>query len=176
VLTSIGDKVMLFAFLICAAGLVSDQPAAKSVESLKAANLAAAYEQAKRDASRSPDDHVRLALWCEAHEMETERQKHLTIALLKEPGHAAARGLMGLVNFRDQWHSPDSVRDHVQANASEMAIRVQPVFNLTVLNGHSYFAGSRKLLVHDSSPVEPVIGPFDAVALDLSVKLVDSEP
>ncbi len=41
--------------------------------------------------------------------------------------------------------------------------RVQPVFNLRVRNGQTYFAGERKLLVHDSSLVESVQEPFDAV-------------
>ena len=40
---------------------------------------------------------------------------------------------------------------------------VLPVFNLKVLNGQTFFAGSRRLLVHDSSLVEPVTEPFDAV-------------
>ena len=40
---------------------------------------------------------------------------------------------------------------------------VQPVFNLKVQNGQSYFAGEPGLLVHDSSLVEPVLEPFDAV-------------
>ena len=41
--------------------------------------------------------------------------------------------------------------------------RVQPVFNLKVANAQTYFAGGRALLVHDSSLVEPVSEPFDAV-------------
>ena len=41
--------------------------------------------------------------------------------------------------------------------------RVQPVFNLKVLAGQSYFAGGQNLLVHDASLVEPVTEPFDAV-------------
>jgi hypothetical protein len=42
--------------------------------------------------------------------------------------------------------------------------RVQPVFNLKVASGQTYFAGARNLLVHDSSLVEQVTNPFDAVA------------
>jgi hypothetical protein len=38
----------------------------------------------------------------------------------------------------------------------------QPVFNLEVAGGHSFFVGGRGLLVHDNSLVEPVSRPFDA--------------
>ncbi len=38
---------------------------------------------------------------------------------------------------------------------------VQPVFNLKVMAGQTYFAGGPKLLVHDSGAVEPVLEPFD---------------
>jgi hypothetical protein len=40
---------------------------------------------------------------------------------------------------------------------------VQPVYNLQVAEGHSYFVGSAGMLVHDNSTVEPVAAPFDAV-------------
>jgi hypothetical protein len=41
------------------------------------------------------------------------------------------------------------------------ADRVQPVFNLEVGEGHSFFAGRAEALVHDNSLVEPVPHPFD---------------
>ena len=40
---------------------------------------------------------------------------------------------------------------------------VQPVYNLEVAEGRSYFVGERGALVHDYSPPLPVIGAFDAV-------------
>jgi Pretoxin HINT domain len=40
--------------------------------------------------------------------------------------------------------------------------RAEPVFNLTVMQSHSFFVGQRGMLVHDSSRIEPVV-PFDAV-------------
>jgi hypothetical protein len=40
--------------------------------------------------------------------------------------------------------------------------RVQPVFNLEVAEGQSFFVGTRGVLVHDNSLVEPVAAPFDA--------------
>ena len=40
---------------------------------------------------------------------------------------------------------------------------VQPVYNLEVAEGRSYFVGERGALVHDYSPPLPVTGAFDAV-------------
>ena len=55
-----------------------------------------------------------------------------------------------------------SLAGSVEVSAIERGL-VQPVFNLKVQNGQTYFAGGRKLLVHDSSSVDPVREPFDAV-------------
>jgi hypothetical protein len=41
---------------------------------------------------------------------------------------------------------------------------VQPVFNMEVAQGQSFFVGKEGLLVHDNSLVQPVTAPFDAVA------------
>ena len=43
------------------------------------------------------------------------------------------------------------------------AIGSEPVFNLKVMQAQSFFVGERGMLVHDNSPVEPVLQPFDAV-------------
>jgi hypothetical protein len=40
--------------------------------------------------------------------------------------------------------------------------RVQPVFNLRVAEGESYFVGTG-VLAHDNSTVNPITEPFDAV-------------
>jgi hypothetical protein len=40
---------------------------------------------------------------------------------------------------------------------------VEPVYNLKVADGSSFFVGRRKLLVHDNSLVQPVLKPFDAL-------------
>ncbi len=45
---------------------------------------------------------------------------------------------------------------------SVVEAEAQPVFNLEVASGQSFFVGSRGMLVHDNSPVEPVLHPFDA--------------
>ena len=39
---------------------------------------------------------------------------------------------------------------------------VRPVFNLEVADGHSFFVGNRRALVHDNSLVAPTPEPFDA--------------
>ena len=44
--------------------------------------------------------------------------------------------------------------------------RVQPVFNLEVAHGQSFFVGDRGVLVHDNSLVEPTPEPFDAASAD----------
>jgi hypothetical protein len=41
--------------------------------------------------------------------------------------------------------------------------QAQPVFNLQVADGQSFFVGTAGALVHDNSVVEPVTAPFDAV-------------
>ena len=39
---------------------------------------------------------------------------------------------------------------------------IQPVFNLEIANGQSFFVGNQGALVHDNSLVVPVSEPFDA--------------
>ncbi len=41
--------------------------------------------------------------------------------------------------------------------------KVQPVFNLRVADGESYFVGTSGVLAHDNSTVNPVPEAFDAV-------------
>ena len=53
--------------------------------------------------------HVRLALWCEAHGLTAERTRELTLAIVREPGHTLARGLLGLVSFDGKWQRPEQV-------------------------------------------------------------------
>ncbi len=42
--------------------------------------------------------------------------------------------------------------------------RNQPVYNLRVADGESYFVGTSGVLAHDNSTINPVPEPFDAVA------------
>src|ERR1700677_3384942 len=69
----------------------------------------AVYQSAAAAARRDPDAHVHLALWCEAHGLTAERIKHLSLAVLSDPSHALARGLMGLVAYRGKWDRPEVV-------------------------------------------------------------------
>jgi hypothetical protein len=80
--------------------------AAPAAESESKANALALYQQAKADVGRDADSHVRLALWCERYGLKSERIKHLTIAILTDPAHAAAHGLLGMVKgFRTPMNS-----------------------------------------------------------------------
>jgi hypothetical protein len=73
-----------------------------------------AYDDAKAQAQRDPDAHVRLALWCEAHGLDAQRLKHLAIAVWADPQHATARGLLGLVAYGKKWEKPDAVAEKVK--------------------------------------------------------------
>jgi hypothetical protein len=76
----------------------------------------AAYHEARARAGRDADAQVQLALWCEANGMPAERLKHLAIAVMKDPAHDTARGLIGLVKFQGQWQTPDAVSARVQSD------------------------------------------------------------
>jgi Pretoxin HINT domain len=75
-----------------------------------------AYQAARDALGRGSDAHVKLALWCEAHGLSAERVKHLALAVLTDPKNAAARGLMGLVDYHGRWESPEIVSDQVKAD------------------------------------------------------------
>ena len=70
----------------------------------------------KAKAGRDAGSQVGLALWCEAHGLTSERVKHLTKAVLGDPGNAAARGLLGLVAFHGKWERPEAVAEKVKAD------------------------------------------------------------
>jgi tetratricopeptide (TPR) repeat protein len=74
------------------------------------------YESAKKKARHDAGAHVRLALWCESHGLAAERMKHLALAVLYDPSNALARGLMGLVAYRDKWGTPETVGQQIQAD------------------------------------------------------------
>ena len=76
----------------------------------------AAYEAAKAKVGRSAEEHVKLALWCEAHGMTAERAKHLTLAILNDPKQATARGLLGMVQYNGKWQRPEDVSQAVKAD------------------------------------------------------------
>src|SRR5690242_12904894 len=95
--SSIGGLAMVSALLLGSALLAATPPAPALSDTDRKT-----YDAARAEARRDPDAHVRLALWCEAHGLEAERLKHLAIAVLNNPAHATARGLMGLVAYRGQ--------------------------------------------------------------------------
>jgi len=107
---------MFSALLACVACLAAGLPGPVAAESQGKTSAFAAYQEARARSGRDPNAHVRLALWCERHGLATERQKHLAIAVLKNPAHAAARGLMGSVASRGEWHSPEAIRDKMKAD------------------------------------------------------------
>ncbi len=82
-----------------------------------------AYQEAAAKAGKDPSAQVKLALWCEAHGMNAERMKHLAAAVAQDPGHAVARGLMGLVARGGKWERPEDVSREVKDDPRLKALR-----------------------------------------------------
>ena len=59
---------------------------------------------------------MKLALWCEAHGLESQKLRHLAVAVLSDPSNAMARGLMGLVEYGGKWRRPEAVADAIKAD------------------------------------------------------------
>ncbi|MDR3622745.1 MAG: polymorphic toxin-type HINT domain-containing protein [Paludisphaera borealis] len=81
-----------------------------------------AYEAAKAGAGRDADAHVALALWCEAHGMPAEKATHLARAVLIDPSHAKARGLLGYVKHEGKWLRPEEVSRAVEESPESQAL------------------------------------------------------
>ncbi|MDR3622746.1 MAG: polymorphic toxin-type HINT domain-containing protein [Paludisphaera borealis] len=81
-----------------------------------------AYEAAKAGAGRDADAHVALALWCEAHGMPAEKATHLARAVLIDPSHAKARGLLGYVKHEGKWLRPEDVTRAVEDSPESQAL------------------------------------------------------
>src|SRR4051812_6691903 len=94
------------------AGFLSISPAGAGPPS-KTPDLLA-YEAAKAGVGRDPEAHIKLALWCEAHGLNSERVKHLALAVLTDPTNATARGLMGLVSHGGRWLRPEVIEATVR--------------------------------------------------------------
>ena len=103
----------MFALIAAALLAAADVPRTSADEDARRA-----YDAARSVAGRSPDDQVRLALWCEAHGLDAERARHLAQAALADPAHAAARGLLGLVARGDRWLRPEAVADQAKSDAA----------------------------------------------------------
>ncbi len=104
----------LFCTLLLAAGPGSqaEQPSASDLD---------AYQSARAGVGRDADAHVRLALWCEEHDLDAERARHLAMAALIDPGNALARALMGLVRDGDDWRRPAEVADRFKSDSERTA-------------------------------------------------------
>jgi len=112
---------MVTLVVVCC-GLLSALPADAGGPAPDLAAYEAAYRDAKAKVGRDADAHVRLALWCEARGLHAERLKHLAIAALIEPGHATARGLMGLVADAGGWKRPEAVAQRDKADTRLAAL------------------------------------------------------
>ena len=84
-------------------------------ETTTEANLRA-YEAAKAKIGRDAPSLVKLALWCEAHGLDAQRQRHLAQAVLADPTNATARALLGMVSFRGQWMTPEKAAGAMKAD------------------------------------------------------------
>ncbi len=76
----------------------------------------AGYEAVKAAAGKGSTAQVNVALWCEAHGLSAERIKHLALAVISDPKNATARGLLGLVEYRNKWERPETVSQKVQSD------------------------------------------------------------
>ncbi|MDG3004213.1 polymorphic toxin-type HINT domain-containing protein [Paludisphaera mucosa] len=82
----------------------------------------AAYEDARSRAGRDADAQVDLALWCESRGMGAEKTTHLTRAVLLDPDHARARGLLGYVKHEGRWLRPDEIARAVEGSPERQAL------------------------------------------------------
>ena len=112
---------MFSALLVCVTCLAIDPPAAAGAGLESKTTDLALYEEAKARMGHGADAHARMALWCESHGLDSERAKHLAIAVLTDPAHATARGLLGLVAFRGQWQSPAAIHDGLSGDKTRSA-------------------------------------------------------
>jgi hypothetical protein len=110
---------MVAAALACALSAMLADP----FESTPAPDPHAAYEAARAKAGRNPEAQVELALWCERNGLDAERLRHLALAVLADPDHAVARGMMGLVHHGGRWIRPEQVAAQVGSDA-ELAARL----------------------------------------------------
>jgi len=108
-------------FMCCALLGADDTPPAAAPSGKHAIE---AYQAAQAKAGKNAADQVRLALWCEAHGLSAERMKHLALAVVYDPSHALARGLLGLVSYQGEWKKPDQVSRAVQDDPDTKA-RIQ---------------------------------------------------
>src|SRR3954470_597532 len=103
--------------LIVASVLLVDGPAGPAEQD--------SYERALEQVGRGAEAQVRLALWCEAHGLDAERVKHLSLAVLKDPAHPLARALMGMVSRDGRWTRPEAVGAVLAGDETRKAVVAQ---------------------------------------------------
>ncbi len=79
------------------------------------------YEALKAKAGKDSQAHVKLALWCEAQGLDTQRVKHLAQAVLSDPKNVTARGLMGLIASGGRWETAVWARERMKADEAQAA-------------------------------------------------------
>lgn len=103
--------------IVCASLLGTIPP----TDTPQSVDLKQSYDEARAKAGKTPDEQVKLALWCEAHGLTTQRLHHLTLAVLADPKNAMARGLMGMVAYNGRWLRPEAVAEKTKADADRVA-------------------------------------------------------
>ncbi len=103
----------MFCTLLMCGALLGVDPDLAGPSTPAAASDLSAYDTARRQAGRDPNAHVRLALWCESHGLRSERMKHLALAVMYDPSHALARGLLGMISHQGKWGRPEVVGEQI---------------------------------------------------------------
>ena len=111
---------MISAFLVAGA-LVAGACGDDAAKAATPADLES-YKMAADAAGHDPGAQVRLAIWCEAHGLSSERAKHLALAILYDPANALARALQGFVSFEGKWSRPEQIGDQLQNDPNRQAI------------------------------------------------------
>ncbi|MHB1556887.1 MAG: hypothetical protein ACYC61_05325, partial [Isosphaeraceae bacterium] len=110
----------MLAILLACLGLVPGDDGGKT--SPGQATDAAAYRAAAAKAGHDAQAHVRLALWCEAHGMDAQRIRHLSLAVAYDPANALARGLLGMANYKGTWGQPEDVGRKIDEDPARRAV------------------------------------------------------
>ena len=113
-----GDSLIFAAIL---AGVLAVAGRAGDIDS-RSPSEQEAYAKAAAAAGHDPVAHVRLALWCEAHDCSTERAKHLALAVKYDSSNALARGLLGLLEHQKRWGRPDDVAQQIRDDPARIAL------------------------------------------------------